>query len=72
MTNRFKELKATISGELEEAINSIFIKHQEELGIADGYVGLSNEILIGDLEEKTADLIADILVTQIQLGREEY
>lgn len=70
--NKYKELKATISGELEEAINSIFVKHQDELGITDGYVGLANEILIGDLEEKTADVIADILVMQINLGREEY
>lgn len=68
--NKFKELKATISSELEEAINDIFIKHQDELHITDGYVGLANEILIGDLEEKTADLIADILVMQINLGRE--
>ena len=72
MANKFKELKATISSELEEAINDIFIKHQDELRITDGYVGLANEILIGDLEEKTADLIADILVMQINLGREGY
>ena len=67
--NKFKELKATISGELEEAINNIFIKHQEELGITDGYVGLANEILMGDAEEAMTELIGDILIEQIQFGK---
>ena len=70
--NNYKELKATIKGELDEAITDIFLKHQEELEIADGYISLANKILMDDLENKTVDLIVDVLVTQIQLGREEY
>lgn len=70
--NKYKELKATIKEELDEAITDIFLKHQEELSITDGYISLANEILMGDLENKTVDLIIDVLITQINLGREEY
>lgn len=68
--NKLEELKKGIKSELDEAINDIFLKHQEELEITSGYVSLANEIAIEDLEGKTVDLIIDILLTQINLGRE--
>lgn len=70
--DKLKELKTAIKEELDDAITDIFLKHQEELEIADGYISLANKILMDDLENKTVDLIIDVLITQINLGREEH
>lgn len=70
--DKLKELKTAIKEELDNAITDIFLKHQEELEIADGYISLANKILMDDLENKTVDLIIDVLITQINLGREEH
>lgn len=70
--DKLKELKIAIKEELDDAITDIFLKHQEELSITDGYISLANTILMSDLENKTVDLIIDVLITQINLGREEY
>lgn len=70
--DKLKELKIAIKEELDDAITDIFLKHQEELEIADGYISLANKILMDNLENKTVDLIIDVLITQINLGREEY
>ena len=47
-----------IIGMLDDSINEIFLKLQEEMGIEDGGVGFDTEYDIANLTEKLATVIA--------------
>ena len=53
--------KEIIMYELEDAINNIFLKHQDELGITSGDIDIPQAIKLDELTEQTAELIIEVL-----------
>ncbi len=58
----------TINEQLTEAVNSIFLKLQEEHGIPSGDIGFDREYDLNELTEQLAELIADTIEEQKEIA----
>lgn len=63
--NQIKGLKADIMGMLMDAVNNIFFETQEGLDIKNGDVAPLDALCIEQKEEQLAEMIVDVLLTQL-------
>lgn len=57
-------MKETICTELEDAINGILAKHQDELGVTSGDIDFPQAIKFDELMDEFAELLVNILEFQ--------
>ena len=59
-----EKLKTEIQAEIDEAVNTIFLNHQKEMGIEYGDIMFLDAIRLTEAQDNLANIIAEVLISE--------